>query len=77
MEIYDVVKKLAGNVSPVGETNEDNRRFENLKQTTELIDRLVFDIVDASKNKDRQEYSMKKAGTYAYKFLEELKLSLE
>ncbi len=31
MNNFDVVKKLIGEVRPVGETNTDNARFENLK----------------------------------------------
>ena len=32
MDYYEVVKKLIGEVDPVGETHIDNERFENLKK---------------------------------------------
>jgi hypothetical protein len=35
---------------------------------------LLDDIYEASKTKDRVEYSMKKIGIHAYGFLEDLKV---
>lgn len=67
--VYDVVKKLIGEISPVGETNEDNRRFENLQELTKLVDQLVMDIDNVSCKKDSYEHSVKKAGEFAYDFL--------
>lgn len=73
MEIYDVVKKLIGEIDPVGETNADNIRYENLKATTALVDALLTDIDRvATNNKDRCEYSMKRAGEYSSKFLDQI-----
>lgn len=66
----EIVKKLIGEVRPVGETNTDNQRFENLKNLCDLTNQLVSMIDDVSHlNKDRQEYSMKRAGEYAHGFL--------
>jgi len=73
MTNYDVVKKLIGPINPVGETNTDNERFENLKAMCELVDQLLTDIDDvAYKNKDRHELSMKRAGEYASKFYDKI-----
>jgi len=72
MEIYDVVKKLVGEIEPVGETYTDNARFENLKVMTELVDSLVKDIDYVGMEKDRHEYSRKRAGEFANKFLTQL-----
>jgi len=72
MEIYDVVKKLIGPINPVGETNEDNRRFEYLKTTTNLVYKLVFDIDAVASHKDRIAYSINRAGQFADNFLTEL-----
>ena len=44
MELIDVVRKLIGPVNPIGESNTDEERFENLKTLTELVDFLVGDI---------------------------------
>ena len=70
MELHDVVKKLVGEIKPVGETREDDRRFENLKAMTGLVDLLLTDIDEVShRNADRVEFSMKRAGEHANKFL--------
>lgn len=69
MEIYDVVCKLVGPIKPIGETNKDNSRFENLKKMTELVDNLITDIDSVSyNNKNRYEFSMKRAGQYAFQW---------
>jgi len=73
IDVYAVVTKLIGRVSPVGETNEDERRFENLKKLTELVDALLMDINDIAINRNRVEYSIKKAGVFANEFMEELR----
>jgi len=73
MEIYVVVKKLIGPINPVGETNEDNRRFENLSELANLMSSLMDDIYDVSKNSDRQEYSLMRAGKFAEGLIEGLK----
>ena len=31
MELIDVVRKLVGPISPIGESHADEKRFENLK----------------------------------------------
>jgi len=72
MTSYDVVKKLIGEIAPQGETNIDQKRLENLKEMTELVDQLLTDIsLVAAENRDRQEASMKEAGEFATKFLHE------
>jgi len=68
----DVINKLIGNINPVGETNTDNERFENLKAMCELVNNLIVDIDDmAYRNKDAYEFSKKRASEYAKKFLTE------
>lgn len=70
LELKDIVMKLVGNINPIGETNTDNDRFENLKNLCELVDDLVGKINDVSyKNKDSREFSVKRASDYANKFL--------
>ena len=77
MEIYDIIKKLIGPIDPIGETYEDNERFENLKATTKLVNQLLFKIYTVSYNKDKVEFSMKKSGEFAHKFLKTIKTELE
>ena len=75
MEINDVVLKLVGPIDPVGETNTDNDRFENLKVLTQLIDDLLGAVDDVAANATRHEYSMKRAGEHASKFFDHLGIS--
>jgi len=72
MEIYDVVTKLIGVVEPVGETNEDDRRYENLQTLIDLTEKLLFDIGQTSNYRNRVEFSMKRAGDYAKDYLNEV-----
>lgn len=69
----EIVRKLIGVVTPIGETNTDNERFENLKAMCELVDELVADIVNVSSMTNRyQEYSIKRAAQFATDFLNKI-----
>ena len=72
MTISEIVKKLIGSIDPIGETNQDEVRFENLKDLILLVDILISDINRVAMNKGRVEYSMNKAGERASKFLDDL-----
>jgi hypothetical protein len=72
MEVYDVVKKLVGEIAPIGETNADNARFENLKAMTELVDKLLSDIDEVANRKTSHSYSIKRAGEYASAFFDRI-----
>ena len=70
MTIHEIVMKLIGDIAPAGESCGDEKRFENLKALTELVDLLVSAIEEVSHDyKDSQEYSVKRAGEFAHKFL--------
>ena len=77
MDVHEVVEKLIGNVIPVGETNEDDRRYENLKNLTELIDRLIGDLYRVSANRNSAKFSVSRAGKHADGFLRDLGEALE
>ena len=72
-----VTKKILGNIDPVGETNEDEKRLENLEETIQLVDRLIYDIFQVSLNKNSQYHSVKISSERAYKYLKSLKDELE
>ena len=70
MTLAEIVFKLTGRVNPIGKSEVDEERFENLKAMCELVDILVTKIDEvAYDNKDRYEASMKKAGLYAQNFM--------
>lgn len=77
MTNYDVVKKLIGNIQPIGETNEDGRRLENLDEAFDVVENLVDNLKDVSSNADRVEHSMKEAGEKAENFLIKLFINLQ
>ncbi len=58
MNMYEIVVKLIGWINPVGETNTDNDRFENLKESVELINALVSDLVAVSNCESDQRASL-------------------
>ena len=68
MNIHEIVKKLIGEINPVGETNTDNDRFENLKEMCDLVDELLNDIDFLHHYKNNHQFSMKRAAEYASKF---------
>jgi hypothetical protein len=73
-----IIKKLIGQINPVGESHIDDERFENLKEMTELVDSLLFDIEQVALiNKGRPEHSRDKAGKYAAFFMEDVHSSRE
>lgn len=69
MELKDIVLKLIGEVKPVGESNEDEKRFENLKNLCSLTDDLLTVIDKIVMCKDDYRSSVNEAGKYADKFL--------
>ncbi len=77
MDLYAIVKKLAGQIQPVGESGEDSRRFTNLEKTLELIDCLLQDVVHVALQAGRHEASVSKAGKRAEAYLELLPESIE
>ena len=72
MEIIDVVRKLVGPVQPIGDSDIDRNRFENLKELTSLVEELVGDIRHIVPDKNREEHSLHRAGEYSFEFIKEL-----
>lgn len=72
IDLYEVVKKLTGPITPVGCSRTDEIRLENLKNLTNLIDSLLNDIHSVESCKHSYEGSVKAAGEHCSKFLDEL-----
>lgn len=77
MNIYEINKKLIGPISPQGESNGDNQRLLNLEETIELTEKLIDDIINISKYRDRYEASVKAIGLRGQQFIDELKEKIE
>lgn len=69
MELHEAVEKLVGPISPVGETNADDQRFENLREMTNLINHLLDQVRLVAEKKERHEFSIRRAGKYAEEFI--------
>jgi len=70
MTHVEIIQKLVGEINPIGETNTDNERFENLKTMCDLIESLISEIdAMAYKNNNAYEYSRKRASDYVKTFM--------
>lgn len=73
IDIYEVVRKLVGNIRPVGESHTDTDRFNNLLELTDLVDKLLSDIdAVAYDYRNNHQHSMKKAAKFAKEFLDKI-----
>jgi len=72
MNVHEIVTKLIGPIDAVGESQTDEKRLNNLKQMTALVDLLLGDIGSVRGYKDRQEMSMKLIGKHADAFLKDV-----
>ncbi len=71
MDIFEVVKKLIGPVDPVGASHIDEFRYDNLKNLTELTEKLLIVICEIDHQyKNNHQASMKKASVHCAEFLE-------
>ncbi len=68
-QLADLIMRETGEIEPVGETNEDEHRFNNLIMLTNTIDCLLDEIMDVADARSRVEYSMKDIGDYARSWL--------
>lgn len=72
-ELYEIVMKIVGPVHPTGDHNEDTSRLSNMTTLIDLLDDLLVDVRDAARCAARQEDSMRRIGTQARAFLDEIK----
>lgn len=72
MEMHEIVLRLTGKINPIGETNEDQRRFDNLQELVDCVRMLLSEIDDVALNVTDKRLSVYKAGNYAHAFLAEI-----
>lgn len=76
MTNFNVVEKLIGNIRPIGKTEVDEKRLENLKAMCKLMDEMHSAIYAVAYDfKDNKEYSVKECCDYAKKFISALGFS--
>lgn len=67
--IDEIVENLIGKIQPVGETKEDERRYNSLCVWVQLTENMFDEIAEVAYFKNRHEGSMKKAGKKADSFI--------
>ena len=70
LDIAEIVIKLNGEITPIGESNTDGKRCTNLISLENTIGILLNEMSDVCKYSNRPEYSMSKAGTQYLRWLQ-------
>lgn len=70
-DVYRVVKKLVGEIEPVGSSHIDDIYYNNLEVMIDLVEALLGDLLKVARYKENYEDSMKKAGIKADEFIQE------
>lgn len=70
--VYNIVKKLLGEIEPVGDTYIDDTRKKNLKSHILVMNMLLDDILLLVDCKNDYRESIKEIGNISYKELENL-----
>ena len=75
--VIEVVQALTGRCFPYGDTYEDQIRIQNLRLKMDLIKFLLDEIEEASRLRNRPEWSIKEISNEAYEFLVDTKEFLD
>jgi len=73
MDICEIVRKLIGSIEPRGDSQIDEKHYDNLIEHGYLVSDLVESLIFVSRYKDSYESSVSKLGKRAYTELMELK----
>lgn len=71
--IYEVTQRLCGEITPYGDHSIDQVRLQNLKDTINVTENLIEDILKVSDYAVRKENSIATMGREALEFVERLK----
>ena len=75
-QIIEVIDKLVGGITPIGETNYDNKVKENLNMMIEIVGHYVDDICDIAQT-DSYMASIQECQEIAKDFINGLKDAYE
>lgn len=71
MTHYEIATKLIGPIQPTGDHGEDmDRRLNNLRATSALVEELLRDIKLASESRSNHQASMRAIGLLAQQILD-------
>ena len=68
-QINDMIMTLTGEVEPVGETSEDDKRFDNLLRLENVLDLLLEEMYSVCIHSNDKAYSMERAGKQAEEWM--------
>lgn len=71
--IYEVTKRLCGVITPYGDSQIDEVRLQNIKDTISLAEKLIDDIFNVSEYSNSQENSIKNIANEANDFIKILR----
>ena len=78
MKVIDVVRKLCGRIDPIGRSEVDINRLDNLEEFGEVALSAVRDLRDViDQNRMSREDSVKRIVTRAHFYLDEIQEYLE
>lgn len=71
-QIIEVVDKLVGGITPIGETNYDNKAKENLNMMIEIVGHYVCEICEVAQMSNYHQASIQRCQEIAQKFIRSL-----
>lgn len=69
MSAEEIIKKLFGEIRPVGETNTDSERYNNLSNYEQVLILVTNELINCAEDKDDVRYSVNKIGKRAFNIL--------
>ena len=69
MSTEEIIKKLFGEIRPVGETNTDHERYNNLSNYEQVLILVTNELINCAEDKDDVRYSVNKIGKRAFNIL--------
>ena len=75
--ICELLEKLVGPTTPIGETNFDNEAYANLEKLIVVSDWCIERLIKAANFRHRHEWSMQSLGNNAYGELNYIEAQIE
>lgn len=73
----EIVNRLVGEISAVGDSSADSKRYENLKEFGTLTYEMVDKLCEETRNTNSSQSSVKRSGDYAVKQLKAIQERIE
>jgi len=71
-QVIEVIDKLVGGITPIGETNCDNKAKENLNMIIEVVGHYVDEICEVAQMSNYHQASIQRCQEIAEKFIRNL-----